>query len=190
MKNYLLFILFAISFLISGCESTDPGPSVQGPSEYTITMDKGFLANQSIVLTNTASNDDVHFLSSFGITHIKSESLEEKSNNRLDKKFTFIDFGWTGGTTTGTKEAVSATNELAPSAGDITLTFLNGDELIVNGIPKGSPVTVSNYNAIGEDITGELNFITRIDYSHSGQLKFADQCKIKLAFKLKRGANK
>jgi hypothetical protein len=153
-------------------------------SEISIRFETGPLAGQTF-LTNTGQiqDEDLRYYPTKNATRVFCQPLIEEDSNRLNSSSS-INWAWEGVPSTGQQGAIFFNDPSEAVAGDIDLSFTNGDYINAS-IPKNASIQIESYGLPGEHVTGFINFSAFTDYKYQG-IKGQQVVSVLVEFKIVR----
>lgn len=169
-------------FVIQSC--IEDLPLEDKKTEISIRFETGPLAGQTFLThTGEIQDEDLRFYPAKNATRVFCQPLIEESNNRLSSSSS-INWGWEGVPSTGQFQAIFFNDPGEGVAGDIDLSFTNGDYINAS-IPKNASIQIDEYGLPGERVTGYINFSAFTDYKYQG-IKGQQIVSVSVEFKIVR----
>ena len=181
-KFYPFILILACSIFLNSCLE-DLGGDPEG-TEINITFDQGPKAGQTISLLSNNSGDDLQFYLSQNKTKVFCQPLVENNSTNLATSSS-INWAFEGSPGAGNFQAIFFSNSSAAVAGDIDLSYTNG-EYINCTIPKGAIINISEYGDVGARVIGTMSFTGVMDYEVNGVTQRLNSG-VQIEFKIKRG---
>ena len=181
-KYFLAAMLLASALMLHSCLEDLGGDSAG--TEINITFDQGPKAGQTISLLSNNSGDDLQFYLSQNKTKVFCQPLVENNSTNLATSSS-INWAFEGSPGAGNFQAIFFSNSSAAVAGDIDLSYTNG-EYINCTIPKGAIINISEYGDVGARVIGTMSFTGVMDYEVNGVTQRLNSG-VQIEFKIKRG---
>lgn len=180
-----IYLFLALITLYTSCVDDTNNPITDTNNHFTISMDKGPYANQTLIIKDSFNTDEIAFETTRSLTKLGALGIKEEGNNRLSS-LSQINFSWIGATQAGNYKTISYADTISNQAGNLELLFLNGDEIITT-IFKGESVNVTQYEAVNGRIKGSLTFQSAINGMSNNKPIYIQGATVKLTFDMIRG---
>ncbi len=136
-------------------------------TEITIRFETGPLAGQSFeTTTGQIQDEDLRYYPARNATRVFCQPLVETGNNRLSSSSS-VNWGWEGVPSSGMHNAIFFNDPNEGVAGDVDLSFTNGDYINAS-IPKNAGIQIDQYGLAGERVSGVMSFSAFTDYKYQG----------------------